>query len=41
MKFCSRKWKFGRTNHTNGEDYYVNDIKLRGWLDTPSKKEYY
>jgi len=31
---------FGRTNHANGEDYYVNDIKLRGWLDTPSKKEY-
>lgn len=31
---------FGRTNHINGEDYYINDIKLRGWLDTPSKKEY-
>lgn len=31
---------FGRTNHTNGEDYYVKDIKLRGWLDNPSKKEY-
>ena len=24
----------------NGHDYYVNDIRLRGWLDTPSKKEY-
>ena len=31
---------FGRTNHSNGKDYYVNDLKLRGWLDTPSKKEY-
>lgn len=31
---------FGRTNHINGKDYYVKDIKLRGWLDTPYKKEY-
>ena len=31
---------FGRINHMNGHDYYVNDIRLRGWLDTPSKKEY-
>lgn len=31
---------FGSTNHTLGEDYYLNEIKLRGWLDNPSKKEY-
>jgi len=31
---------FGSTNHTLGENYYLNEIKLRGWLDTPSKKEY-
>ena len=31
---------FGRINHTNGKNYYINDIRLRGWLDTPSKKEY-
>ena len=31
---------FGRTNHINGKDYYVKDIKLRGWLDTTYKKEY-
>ena len=31
---------FGSTNHALGEDYYVNEIKLRGWLDTPSKKKY-
>ena len=31
---------FGSTNHTLGENYYLNEIKLRGWLNTPAKKEY-
>ena len=31
---------FGSTNHILGEDYYLNEIKLRGWLDSLSKKEY-
>jgi surface carbohydrate biosynthesis protein len=31
---------FGSTNHTLGENYYLNEIKLRGWLDSPSKKKY-
>ena len=29
---------FGSTNHSLGEDYYLNEIKLRGWLDSPSKR---
>lgn len=32
--------KFGTVNHTNGLGYYLNDLRLRGWMNTPFKKEF-
>lgn len=32
--------KFGTVNHTNGLDFYLNDLKLRGWMDSPFKKNF-
>jgi surface carbohydrate biosynthesis protein len=31
---------FGSTNHTLGVDYYLNEIRLRGWLDNSLKKKF-
>ena len=33
--------KFGTVNHANGLDYYLEDIKMRGWIDTPFKKKFH
>ena len=32
--------KFGTINHINGFDYYLRDLKSRGWMDTQYKKEF-
>ena len=33
--------KFGTVNHINGLDYYLNDLKMRGWINTPIKEEFH
>ena len=33
--------KFGTVNHKNGLDYYINDLKVRGWMNTPYKKNFH
>lgn len=33
--------KFGTVNHANGLDYYLEDLKMRGWMDTPYKKNFH
>ena len=32
--------KFGTVNHTNGLDYYLNELKLRGWMNSSFKKNF-
>jgi surface carbohydrate biosynthesis protein len=32
---------FGSANHTNGQDYLLNEFNLRGWLNTSYKKEFH
>ncbi len=33
--------KFGSVNHAKGLDYYLEDLKVRGWIDTPFKKNFH
>ncbi len=33
--------KFGGVNHAKGLDYYLEDLKARGWIDTPFKKKFH
>ena len=32
--------KFGTINHINGFNYYLKDLKSRGWMDTSFKKQF-